>query len=72
MPGTGGLGTALMSVGRPAPSWAPLISPIAEGMAPAGGGSMPMARIRARCVAAWVLAQGKSGPDGKYWTSSCM
>jgi hypothetical protein len=31
-----------------------------------------MARIRARWVAAWVLAQGKSGPDGKYWTSSCM
>ena len=31
-----------------------------------GGGSMPIDRIRARCVAAWVLAQGKSGPDGKY------
>ena len=37
-----------------------------------GGGSIPMARIRARCVAAWVLAQGKSGLLGKYWTSSCM
>ena len=23
-------------------------------------------------VAAWVFAQGKSGPGGKYWTSSCM
>src|SRR5262249_25782822 len=22
--------------------------------------------------AACVLAQGKSGPDGKYWTSSCI
>src|SRR3954470_882782 len=33
---------------------------------------MPMALIRARCVAAWVLAQGNSGPAGKYWTSSCM
>src|SRR4051794_30774033 len=33
---------------------------------------MPMALIRARCVAAWVLAQGNSGPPGKYWTSSCM
>src|SRR5580704_14398777 len=33
---------------------------------------MPIARIRARWVAAWVLAQGKSGPDGKYWTSSCI
>jgi len=31
-----------------------------------GGGSIPMARIRARCDADWVLAQGKSGPDGKY------
>ncbi len=31
-----------------------------------------MARILARWVAACVLAQGKSGPDGKYWTSSCM
>ena len=31
-----------------------------------------MACIRARCVAAWVFAQGKSGPGGKYWTSSCM
>jgi hypothetical protein len=31
-----------------------------------------MARILARCVAACVLAQGKSGPIGKYWTSSCM
>jgi hypothetical protein len=37
-----------------------------------GGGSIPIAFIRARCVAAWVFAQGKSGPDGKYWTSSCM
>jgi len=37
-----------------------------------GGGSMPMARMRARWVAAWVFAHGKSGPDGKYWTSSCM
>src|ERR1017187_333979 len=42
------------------------------GTPPAAGGSMPMARIRARCVAAWEFAQGKSGPDGKYWTSSCM
>ncbi len=33
---------------------------------------MPMARILARWVAACVLAHGKSGPDGKYWTSSCM
>ena len=33
---------------------------------PAAGGSIPMARIRARWVAACVLAQGKSGPDGKY------
>jgi hypothetical protein len=41
-------------------------------MAPAGAGSMPMARIRARCVAAWVFAHGKSGEDGKNWTSSCM
>jgi hypothetical protein len=31
-----------------------------------------MACIRARWLAAWELAQGKSGPDGKYWTSSCM
>src|SRR5438309_1772628 len=38
----------------------------------AGVGSIPMARIRARCVAAWVFAQGKSGPVGKYWTSSCI
>src|SRR4051794_17503940 len=33
---------------------------------------MPMALIRARWVAAWVFAQGNSGPPGKYWTSSCM
>ena len=37
-----------------------------RGPAPAAACSIPMARIRARCDAAWVLAQGKSGPDGKY------
>src|SRR5689334_10084952 len=31
-----------------------------------------MACMRARWVAAWVLDQGKSGPGGKYWTSSFM
>ena len=34
--------------------------------------SMPMACIRARCWAAWVLAQGNFGPGGKYCTSSYM
>src|SRR5262249_23697542 len=38
----------------------------------AWSGAIPVARIRARCAAAWVFAQGKSGPLGKYWTSSCM
>jgi hypothetical protein len=32
----------------------------------------PIADMRARWVAACVLAHGKSGPEGKYWTSSCM
>jgi hypothetical protein len=72
-PGTGGDGVTFTSVGRPAPSWAPDSAPMACGIAPGGGGgSIPMARIRARCVAAWVFAQGKSGPVGKYWTSSCI
>jgi hypothetical protein len=31
-----------------------------------GGGSMPIDLILARCAAAWVLAQGNSGPAGKY------
>src|SRR5260370_34939862 len=40
---------------------------------PTGGGTaMPIACIRARCVAACVFAQGKAGPGAKYWTSSCM
>jgi hypothetical protein len=69
----GGMGPAFRFVGRPKPCCTSGWAPIAGGTAPgAGGGSMPIARIRARCVAAWVFAQGKSGPDGKYWTSSCM
>jgi hypothetical protein len=40
--------------------------------APGGGTSMPIACIRARWDAAFVFAQGKSGPGAKYWTSSCM
>src|SRR4051812_48153495 len=33
---------------------------------------MPMALIRAPCVAAWGLAQGDFGPAGEDLTSSCM
>ena len=47
--------------------WVGSRAPGATGAVPTGGGgSIPMARIRARWVAACVLAQGKSGPDGKY------
>jgi len=58
-----------MSVGRPIWFCSGLMFPAPWGWTNApggGGGSMPIDRIRARCVAAWVLAQGKSGPDGKY------
>src|SRR5258707_8174750 len=78
-PGGGGStlsGLALTSVGRPIWFWIGGIGPAAGGITPGppspGGGSIPIACIRARCVAAWVLAQGKGGPGAKYWTSSCM
>jgi hypothetical protein len=61
-----------MFVGRPKPCWTAGSIPAASGTTFAGAGSIPIARIRARCAAVWVFAQGKSGPDGKYWTSSCM
>ena len=77
-PGTGWTlnGLALISVGRPIRFCSGGIMPGGTGairgpVAP-GPGSMPIACIRARCVAACVFAHGKAGPGIKYWTSSCM
>jgi hypothetical protein len=73
-PGAAGIGCTLaLDVGPRPPNWVGSVNPGGTGAVPiGGGGSMPICRIRARCVAAWVLAHGKSGPEGKYCTSSCM
>ncbi len=69
-PGGNVSGWVLTSVARPPPPngfWDGSSAPGGTGAVPTGGGgSIPMARIRARCDAAWVLAQGKSGALGKY------
>ncbi|ODT97765.1 MAG: hypothetical protein ABS79_07020 [Planctomycetes bacterium SCN 63-9] len=51
LPGIGGIGPKpeLMSVGRPKRFCIGFWAPAARGTSPTGGGSMPMARIRARC-----------------------
>jgi hypothetical protein len=63
-----------MSVGRPNRFCSGGIIPGGTGAisGPAAAGSIPIACIRARCVAACVFAHGKGGPGAKYWTSSCM
>src|SRR5262249_19794205 len=53
-------------------AWVGSSAPPPPGANPGAGAPLPIPRIRAAWVAAWVLAHGKSGPDGKYWTSSCM
>ena len=59
-----GVGKTLTLVGRPPPCCTPGSVPMASGITPAGGGSIPIALILARWAAAWVFAQGKSGPLG--------
>ncbi len=67
--GTGiGVGTVFTFVERPPIGFCVGSSAPAAtgGVSGGGGGSMPIARIRALCVAACVFAHGKSGPEGKY------